>query len=794
MGPIRCPAPPAENILRGEAWRITLLTPSLARLEYDPAGRFEDRPTQTVWNRSFPAVPHTCSRTAAGLLIRTEHMHIRYDETPFSPHGLRVELVGRPGCDAVWTYGDPPRDLGGTARTLDGADGAVALGSGVCSRWGIAVLDDSGSLLLEPDGTLQPRRTDVCDLYVFAYGHDYRSAVRDFTALCGPVPLLPRFALGNWWSRYHKYTQEEYLQLMDRFRREELPFSVAVIDMDWHLVDIDPKYGSGWTGFTWNEDLFPDHAAFLRALHARGLKVTLNLHPASGIRPSETVYPAVARRMGVDPGSGEPVPFDPCDAAFLRCYYEDVLHPMEDEGVDFWWVDWQQGDVSRVPGLDPLWALNHYDFLDSGRDGRRPMTFSRYAGPGSHRYPIGFSGDTVVSWASLRFQPYFTATAANIGYGWWSHDVGGHFHGVRDDELMARWTQLGVFSPIMRLHSSNCALMSKEPWNFSPETEAAMQRMLRLRHRMLPYLYTMNRLAHTQSLPLVQPLYYRHPDESWAYDHPNAYYFGTELLVLPITSPCIASLRLGAETLHLPDGVWHDVFTHRIYRGGRTLRVYRPLDQIPVFAKAGAILPLTDDIGPGSAGRNPEQLHICVYLGADGELTLYEDDNETTAYLQGAYAETVLSLRDGPAGTSFTVRAPAGRRELLPETRRYVVEFFGCGDCASALHVLADGAPVPAQTSYCPESRCLRAELPALDTGAELRFRFDGPAAALGNDVRSDVFSLLSRAQIAYDLKERLWNIIRAEPDAGRCLTALLAQDVDRELLGALSERLTAFL
>ena len=163
----------------------------------------------------------------------------------------------------------------------------------------------------------------------------------------------------------------------------------------------------------------------------------------------------MARRWASTPTSELPIDFDPADPAFLEAYLEVLHHPLEAEGVDFWWLDWQQGGVTRIPGLDPLWLLNHFHFLDSGRaTAGAPLTFSRYAGVGSHRYPIGFSGDTVITWASLDFQPYFTATASNVGYGWWSHDIGGHFFGGKDDELTVRWTQLGVFSPIMRLHSS----------------------------------------------------------------------------------------------------------------------------------------------------------------------------------------------------------------------------------------------------------------------------------------------------------------------------------------------------
>ena len=210
--------------------------------------------------------------------------------------------------------------------------------------------------------------------------------------------MIPRYALGNWWSRYYKYTEKSYKALMERFEKEDIPFSVAVVDMDWHLVDIDPKYGSGWTGYTWNRDFFPDPEGFMKWLHDRNMHITLNLHPADGIRAFEDAYPRMAEAMGIDPKTEQPVVFDISDPHFLEAAFEHVLHPEEEKGVDFWWIDWQSGGISKVEGLDPLWMLNHYHYLDNGRDGKRPMTFSRYAGPGSHRYPVGFSGDTIITW------------------------------------------------------------------------------------------------------------------------------------------------------------------------------------------------------------------------------------------------------------------------------------------------------------------------------------------------------------------------------------------------------------
>src|SRR5664279_229370 len=503
------PVADPSAIVQGETFRITALTDGLLRLEYARDGRFEDRASAFAVVRDLPVPRYRVIDGPHHLEILTDRMHLVYDRRPFSTSGLSIQIRGNiSSYRSIWRYGEIPDDLGGTARTLDNADGAVPLEPGVASRWGFALLDDSRTLVFGDDGWVAPRDGSRTDLYFFGYGRDYREAVRALYAVSGPTPVLPRFALGNWWSRYHPYTADEYTALISRFHTEGIPLAVSVLDMDWHLVDVDPCYGSGWTGYTWNRALFPRPAAFLRWLHEQGLRVTLNVHPADGVRSYEDAYREMSRALGADPEAGDPIAFDVTDPRFLIAYFEVLHRSLERDGVDFWWIDWQSGPHSRIAGIDPLWMLNHFHFLDNARGGRRPLAFSRYAGPGSHRYPIGFSGDTLVTWASLDFQPSFTATASNIGYGWWSHDIGGHMFGVKDDELATRWVQLGCFSPINRLHSTLNPFNSKEPWRFNAIAEAVQSDTLRLRHRLVPYLHTMNERAHSDGRPLVEPLYW----------------------------------------------------------------------------------------------------------------------------------------------------------------------------------------------------------------------------------------------------------------------------------------------
>ena len=215
------------------------------------------------------------------------------------------------------------------------------------------------------------------------------------------------------------------------------------------------------------------------------------------------------------------------------------------------------GRTSGLPGLDPLWWLNHLHFYDLGAAAGigGPFIFSRWGGLGNHRYPIGFSGDTVVTWESLAFQPYFTATAANVGYGWWSHDIGGHYGGIEDAELYARWVQFGVFSPILRLHSTNNPYQDRRPWGSgNAEMLRVTRDAMQLRHALIPYLYTLAWRNATEDVPPIRPMYYDYPESEEAYRCPQQYLFGTELIVAPFTSPARPRYAAGRQVVWLPEG------------------------------------------------------------------------------------------------------------------------------------------------------------------------------------------------------------------------------------------------
>lgn len=782
-----------ENIIQGDKYRITILTDKLIRFEYSEDGIFENRATQMVFYRNFPKTTYRMIRTKDSLEIHTLYLHITYNEKDFSSNGLFIQLKGNvSNYRSMWRYGEKIENLGGTARTLDEANGEIELENGIISRTGCAVLDDSKSLVLSEDGWIETRKRDRKDFYFFGYGHEYKEALKDFYYLCGRTPMLPRYVLGNWWSRYYKYTEESYMNLMDKFEKQNLPFTVAVIDMDWHLVDIDERYGSGWTGYTWNKELFPNPRRFLSRLHDKGLHTTLNLHPADGVRAHEEMYQNMAEAMGIDYTKEDPISCDLANPDYMEAYFKYLHHPREEEGVDFWWIDWQQGNTSKVEGLDPLWMLNHFHFLDSKRNGKRPLIFSRYAGPGSHRYPVGFSGDTITTWESLDFQPCFTSTATNIGYGWWSHDIGGHMLGYKDDEMTARWTQFGIYSPIMRLHSSSSEFNSKEPWRYKKETEEVMKDALRERHRMLPYLYTMNYRNYKEGIPLILPMYYEYPDKEEAYQVKNQYMFGSELIVAPITTPRYKGINKAKIKVWLPDGIWYDIHTGMMYSGNKTIYMYRDIYSIPVLAKAGAILPFTEEISGKQAEKNPEHLHIKVFTGKSGSFTLYEDDNESCAYEKGICVKTKIEYIEAEEA-SLVIHKAEGKLNLIPEKREYLLEIVGVQKIEEDnIRVLIEEKDIKTEVTYSSDNQSIRVKIPAVSVDQCVKIIIKSNILQNTNSIVDRCFEFLNQAEIEFSIKDKIFSLIKKYNNIAELLSEIYSLDIEQELYGALVEILTA--
>ncbi|KAF2668425.1 putative alpha-xylosidase [Microthyrium microscopicum] len=780
-----------ESTIVGPEYRFTIIDDKVLRYEWAADGVFEDRASTFAINRKFAKPEFRVEEKKNQLDIITPAFHLTYDKQRFSPNGLAVAFSSKQTERGVeWRYGNVAEDnLGGTARTVDDIDGRCDLGTGIISKAGYSVLDDSSSMLFDGNGFVTTRRPgDRIDGYLFCYGHDFKGAMKSFYAISGSQPSVPRWCLGNWWSRYHAYTQEEYLTLVDKFKANNIPLSVAVIDMDWHFVTGENVPHVGWTGYTWNKELFPDPEKFTAALHDKGLKVTLNDHPHAGVHNHEDSYEEMAKALGHDISKRTPILFDPTSQGFMHAFFHILHRNLEKQGCDFWWIDWQQGSFSRIPGFDPLWLLNHFHYLDIERTKGKSeaLIFSRYAGPGSHRYPVGFSGDAVATWDSLKFQPEFTATASNIGYGWWSHDIGGHIGGSRDDECTVRWVQYAVFSPILRLHSSNSKWMSKEPWLYRSESEAAMRNAMQLRHRLVPYIYSASVAEPSLNLPLVQPLYWNFPAHKSAYNFPTEYYFGDALVVAPILSPRDRRTNLAKTRVWVPPGRHVDIFSGTVYDGDQEIDMYRPLEQIPVLAAEGSIIPLDREAVPANGCANPGAFEVLVVVGKDGQTNIYENTGDDAESI-----DTSESRRSIPICYEQT----SGRLTFLGADREWTFRFISTKLDISAMEVSVDGKALEnvqidlEYNKYVPE---IVIRIPVSSNMGEFAIELGSEPQLSTLRHTQAIEDLLLDFQISPLLKDSIWEIIeRDSPTSGK-MARLLGLDLESSVIGPITELLLA--
>ena len=718
-------ADPSAVVTCGNA-RFTVLTPRLVRMEWAADGQFEDRATLAVVNRRLEVPQFRTQKKKDGVTIRTSDLTLTYKGNgDFTQENLKVEFtMADPKAPkgvrkVVWTPGaDDSGNLLGTTRTLDGCDGVKTkepYDKGILSRDGWAVLDESSRPVLREDDsdwkTWVEERNDTqrSDLYIFAYGHDYKQALADFTKVAGKIPLPPKYAFGYWWSRYWQYSDYEFINLAKMIRSMGVPMDVMVVDMDWHETwglrrknPVKDEFGQriGWTGYTWQKELFPSPENFLQELHNLGLKTSLNLHPASGIQPYEECYDRFVKdytsRTSVydgpegfvkEDGAKAPVPFRISEREWTDAYFNSVIHPLENQGVDFWWLDWQQWKYSKyMPTLNNTFWLNRTFFDDKvrrgeseGKDAERPMIYHRWGGIGSHRYQIGFSGDTFDTWTVLGYLPYFTATASNVGYGYWGHDIGGHQQkkdGPTNPEIYTRWLQYGVFTPIFKTHSTKSASLERRIWMF-PDHFETLREAVRLRYSLSPYIYNAARQTYDTGVSICRPMYYDYPEEDLAYTMSQEFMFGDDILATVIDTPADTVTTLSPRGMWFPQGNdWYDMATGRMVSGGSCDTLYYTIKENPYYVKAGSVIPLASDNIMNLQGADDELCLLVIPGEGRSELSLYADDGSTQAYTTDYSITKVVKQTEGNV-IRMTVAPAEGSYKGMPQERRLRIAFEG---------------------------------------------------------------------------------------------------------------------
>ena len=662
-------------VVQGQLFRISVLTERVVRLEYSPYGQFVDNPTQLILRRNLGLADFSVKQDSNNVEIVTKYFVLYYQkEQPFTGSGmsatknLKITLLSRDkNRSKDWYFGHPEaRNLKGNMISTDVPTNANQA-RGLYSLDGFVSIDDSKSKLIMEDGTLGEPPAEHIDTYVIMYDRDFKQALADYFKLTGSPSLIPRYALGNWWSRNTDYNEQSVYDLIRNFERKRIPLSIMLFDNDWHYRNVGDKVGLK-SGFSFNAKLFKDPKAMIDQFHNRGIRVGLCINPEEGIHPHEFFYKQAC--LYLEKKDSTIIQFDPLNPKLLDILLKMFLHPLEAFGVDFFWNDYK--DVSDI---NKLWSLNHYLYLDSKRDvAKRGMLLSRNGLIAPHRYGVLYGGSSEISWQSLRKMPFNYLNAANVGVSWWSHDVGGNHGGIEDGELYVRYLQLSTFSPILRFHGARGPYYKKEPWLWDAQTENIAADYLRLRHRLIPYLYTEAYNYTKSGIPLIQPFYYNY---MWVYDdelYKNQYYFGSQLLVCPILDKADKMMNRTVHKFYIPDGVWYDFITGKKFPGNKKYVSFYKVDDYPDFAHAGSIIPHSKRSDNNNTGI-PTDMEIQIFPGVSNTYTLYEDDGVTALYKEGYFLKTSIDYNYLQNNYTVIIRSIDGKSGIVPDKRNYKMVF-----------------------------------------------------------------------------------------------------------------------
>ncbi len=702
--------------------RFTVYAPGCVRLEYAQGGVFSPDPSLLVGPK--PAKPVAADVVVKGksVRIRTDRFELRYtdDGQPFSPGNLKIRHRNQNGQEMIWVPGKKDHgNLGTVTRSLDqwkwcGGPTHYPV-EGILSTDGGHFVPDEARVYWNRKHDWPECRGHAVqfDGYFFAYGNDYKGALKDFVTVFGRIPMVPRWTFGFWYSRWYAYSEKQIIELARRYRREQVPIDVMIIDTDWR---------DGWGGYDWSRKYFPNAVQTMRRLHEMGLQVSLNDHPGydnyDALPARDSHIPAIEKRLGPLPHQGQWA----CDWSrkeSVRAWKDILLGPLFDQGMDFWWLDgWVK---PPFVGTDSqLWSSRHYYELAEEKTGKRGMLLARWGGIGSHRYPVQFSGDTPSEWSMLQAQVEFTARSGNLGAAYWSHDIGGFFGRKIDEELFIRWSQFGAMSPVFRTHSDHGI---REPWNFSEKAKKIFRKQTRIRYALAPYFYTLAREAHESGLPIVRPLYLEYNDnDGGALYRKGQYTIGRDLLVIPADGPADKKSGLFKKRAYFPNGRWLGLETEEYYHGMLDGYVEAPLDRIPTYVREGAIIPC-QAVGDSLGTAAPAQIQFDYYPSVlrPSEFELYEDDGESKDFEKGRFATTAVRGQVRAEVIQFWISAPKGAYKGMPRRREYVVRIRLDKDVQPVQVLARVGASGWRRSAYRMTGECLAGTVKSRHRFCEIR-------------------------------------------------------------------------
>lgn len=699
--------------------RLIALAPGVIRVSYALHGTFGPDQSFAVLPNAFPAnTKLRVSKTDAGVELRTDQLIVRVDKSP-----LRLSFLDASGKILSQERAGHPADFDGNAfrvsNTMPEDEHYFGLGdhTGPLDRRDIASTNWNMDMFGWQESTdplykaipffLAMRHGTAYGLfldntyrssfdfgkeardfysfgseggaldYYFFYGPGPKQVIEQFTQLVGRTPLPPLFALGYQQCRYSYYPESQVREIAAEFRKRNIPADVIYLDIDYQQ-DNRP--------FTINRERFPTFEKMVKDLKDEGFKlVTItDLHIArlpgyapyveghkhgyfvknpdgseyvGKVWPGDSVFPDFTRKevrewwgtlytdfvkMGVRGfwnDMNEPSVFEtPTKTMPL-----DVVHSVEGRKTD-------HREIHNVFGMENVRGT--YEGMLRLQPNLRPFVLTRAAYAGTERYAATWTGDNSATWNHLRLSIPQLANLGISGYSFVGADIGG-FNGSATPELLTRWMELGAFNPIYRNHSAK-GTRFREPWVDGPEHEAIRKRYIETRYRLLPYIYTGMEESTRTGIPLLRPMFLEFPDNESLTTNGEEFMFGSSLLVAPKVWPFV-----DPYSITLPNGDWYDYWSGTRVDGGKSVTVDPPLDTLPVFVRAGSILPeqpLIQHVGETPNGP----LQLRVYPGPQCSGDLYMDDGDTLAYQHGETLRVHFTCTVTPGGVQVNIAAPQG--------------------------------------------------------------------------------------------------------------------------------------
>ncbi|HVP56410.1 MAG TPA: TIM-barrel domain-containing protein [Candidatus Eisenbacteria bacterium] len=703
--------------------KLQVCSPAIVHLTYSPTDTFSEQPNPVILKTSWPPSNWKLDDSADSVGLSTSNVKVAVDRktgaitysdasgkvllhddsktmTPVTVNGEKtyrsedyMTLGGYGSSEAIYGLGQHQAGVWnyrGESIDLSQDNTGIAVPLMVSSAgYGLFWNNTSRSRFNNRFEHALYVSSEVADSidYYFLYGPQFDRVIAGYRELTGAAPMFGKWAYGFWQCKNRYKSQSELLGVAQKYRELQIPVDNIVQDWFWWNRKGEHAFNAN----------YPDPKGMIDQLHSEHFHFMISVWPF--FEPGSTVYETMDKNgWFIDKTVVAKPPYhkahmavyDASNPAARKYYWQLMNDGLFKLGIDAWWLDTTEpetegreeniqlnhklaiGSGNRYVNLFPLMTTTAvYEGQRAATDQKRVFILSRSAFAGSQRNAVAaWSGDINSDWITFKRQIPAGLNFELSGLPYWTTDIGGFVSGNPDDpayrELFIRWFQFGTFSPIFRVHGTRNNDQN-ELWSYGPEAQKILTTYDRLRYRLMPYIYSMAWMVTNSSYTPMRALAMDFLSDSRALNAGDQFMYGPALLVSPVTEP-------GADTrrMYLPKATWYDFWTGRTQAGGATITTAAPLDRIPLFVRAGSILPMGPEL-QYAAEKPADPIELRVYRGADGSFTLYEDENDGYAYEKGVYATIPIVWNE--ASQTLTIGERKGKFPGMLDSRAFRIVF-----------------------------------------------------------------------------------------------------------------------